>query len=80
MVFGRGWIYLYTCGRIGEKGSGRRRKAEGGGSVGTISADACSYAVRILLSRTEIPAGFLRSLSSRAACTAEAETKQGRGT
>jgi len=36
-------------------------------SVGTISADACSYAVRVLLSRAEIPAGFLRSLSSRAA-------------
>lgn len=35
-------------------------------SVGTISADACSYAVRVLLSRAEIPAGFLRSLSSRA--------------
>jgi len=36
-------------------------------SVGTISADSCSYAVRVLLSRAEIPAGFLRSLSSRAA-------------
>lgn len=39
---------------------------EGRRSVGTISANACSYAVRILLSRTEIPAGFLASLSSRA--------------
>lgn len=64
-----GWI------RVAErKGPGGGR---GGGSVGTISADACSYAVRILLSRTEIPAGFLRSLSSRAA-RGQGETKQGR--
>lgn len=51
------------------KGAGERERKLIGRqcSVGTISADACSYAVRILLSRAEIPAGFLRSLSSRAA-------------
>lgn len=68
----------------GEKRSKNLGMVEGcgegrdGGSVGTISADACSYAVRILLSRTEIPAGFLRSLSSRAAARGQRETKQGR--
>lgn len=53
----------------GEKGERRGKKGEKpvGRRVGTISADACSYAVRVLLSRAEIPAGFLRSLSSRAA-------------
>lgn len=59
----------------GERARGKKKvKRRGGGrkpvgrqwSVGTISADACSYAVRVLLSRAEIPAGFLRSLSSRA--------------
>lgn len=51
------------------KGAGERERKPVGRqwSVGTISADACSYAVRVLLSRAEIPAGFLRSLSSRAA-------------
>lgn len=55
--------------RGGKKGErGREREPVGRQwSVGTISADACSYAVRVLLSRAEIPAGFLRSLSSRAA-------------
>lgn len=56
---------------------GRERKLVGRQwSVGTISADACSYAVRVLLSRAEIPAGFLRSLSSRAAF---AERRRGQG-
>ena len=54
--------------KVKRGGKERERKPVGRRwSVGTISADACSYAVRVLLSRTEIPAGFLRSLSSRAA-------------
>lgn len=62
-------------GRSGERARGKKKDETVGErkpvgrrwSVGTISADACSYAVRVLLSRAEIPAGFLRSLSSRAA-------------